>query len=215
MEKKVFALKNSIRLFAFLLIVWGFYRLLFQLPQEIEEFLVKPIVWLGATFYFLRKEKADLKSVGLTFEKFFPAIYFSLALGIVFTIEGVVVNSLKYGVISFDAYVGEKPLVTMLLLSFATAVSEEITFRGYLFNRVWKALDNEIISNLITSAGWALIHVPIVIFDWRLSAGSVVSYLLLTILFGIGSSFVFARTKNVASSILLHFLWEWPIILFR
>jgi membrane protease YdiL (CAAX protease family) len=40
-------------------------------------------------------------------------------------------------------------------------------------------------------------------------------YLLLTTLFGVGSAFIYARTKNVFSSIFLHVLWEWPIILFR
>jgi len=47
------------------------------------------------------------------------------------------------------------------------------------------------------------------------NATALAAYFLLTTLFGIGSAFVFARTRNVFSSILLHVLWEWPIILFR
>jgi len=61
----------------------------------------------------------------------------------------------------------------------------------------------------------SLIHVPIAVFWWELSLGATLGYLLLTTVFGIGSAFAFARTKNVAASIFLHVLWEWPIMLFR
>ena len=208
-------LKNAVNLGAFLLVAWGFYRFLFQLPEEIEELFIKPAVWLGATIYLVKKEKSSFSSLGITSKNLFPAIYLSLALGALFVIEGMVVNFVKYGSLNFAANIGQKPLFAALGLSFATAISEEITFRGYIFNRVWKALGNEVWANLSTSLLWALIHVPVTIFVWKLSLGAALIYLLLTTIFGIGSAFVFARTKNVASSIFLHVLWEWPIILFR
>lgn len=214
-NRKLESLKNAVSLAAFLLVVWGFYRFLFQLPEEIEELIIKPAVWLGATYYFVKKERANLSSLGITNKNLYPAIYLSLALGAVFVIEGVLVNFVKYGSFNFAANIGTKALLPSLGLSFATAISEEISFRGYIFNRVWKALDNEILANLLTSFLWALIHVPITVFVWKLSFGAALTYLLLTTIFGIGSAFVFARTKNVTSSIFLHVLWEWPIILFR
>ena len=185
------------------------------MPEEIEELFIKPAVWLGATIYLVKKEKSSFSSLGITSKNLFPAIYLSLALGALFVIEGLVVNFVKYGSLNFAANIGQKPLFAALGLSFATAISEEITFRGYIFNRVWKALGNEVWANLSTSLLWALIHVPVTIFVWKLSLGAALVYLLLTTIFGIGSAFVFARTKNVASSIFLHVLWEWPIILFR
>jgi membrane protease YdiL (CAAX protease family) len=54
-----------------------------------------------------------------------------------------------------------------------------------------------------------------VFFVWNLDFSAGVSYLFITAIFGFGSAFLFAKTGNVASSILLHVLWEWPIILFR
>ena len=215
MPKKEIAIKHATILAAYLLIVWGFYRFLFKLPEEIEELFIKPVVWLVPVFYFVRKEKLGLESVGITGKNLFPAIYFALGLGAIFAIEAIIINFVKYGGFDFSANIGQKVLLVSLGLSFATAVSEEISFRGYLFNRVWKALGKEWSANLVTSFVWALIHVPITFFVWKLSFPSAFLYLFLTTLFGIGSAFVFARTKNVASSILLHVLWEWPIILFR
>ena len=213
--KKERAVKHATILAAYLLIIWGFYRFLFKLPDEIEELIVKPIVWLVPVFYLVRKEKKGLASLGITVKKLFPAIYLALGLGIVFALEAVLINYLKYDGFNFTANIGEMALFSSLGLSFATAFSEEITFRGYLFNRVWQALGSEWPANLLTSVVWALVHLPVTIFVWKLELGASLIYLLLTTLFAIGSAFVFARTKNVFSSILLHVLWEWPIILFR
>lgn len=215
MPKKEVALKNSTILAAYLLIVWGFYRYLFKFPDEIWELIIKPAIWLLPVFYFLYKEKANFASLGITSRNFFPAVYFSLALGAFFVIEAVFINYLKYGGLSFAANIGEKPFLFSLLLSLGTATSEEITFRGYLFNRVWYALGSEWKANFVTSFIWALIHVPITFFVWKLIFSATLIYLLLVTLFGIGSAWVFARTRNVFSSIFLHVLWEWPIVLFR
>jgi hypothetical protein len=215
MPKREIAIKNSTILAAYLLIVWGFYRMLFRLPEEVEELFIKPALWLIPVIYLVRKEKVGFDSIGITAKKLFPSIYLALALGVIFALEGVIINFVKYEGIDFSANIGQRALLASLGLSFATAVSEEITFRGYLFNRVWHALGNEWIANFVTSTVWGLVHIPIAIFWWNLSFIDTLGYLILIIIFGLGSAFIFARTKNVVSSIILHVLWAWPIILFR
>ena len=208
--------KYAVGLAVYLLIIWGFYRFLFKLPEPIEELFIKPVVWLVPVFYLLKKEKESLFSLGITLKNLFPAVYYSLGLGAFFVMEAVVINFVKYGgKFNLGANIGELPFLTSLGLSFATVFSEELTFRGYIFTRVWKFLKNELTANLVTSVFWAMIHVPITIFVWKLDFSASLLYLLLTTLFGVGSSFVFARTKNILSPILLHVLWQWPIILFR
>lgn len=215
LPSKTVIIKHSTVFSVYLLIVWGFYRFLFQLPEEVEELFIKPVVWLLPVLYFVRLEKLSFSSLGFTFKNLFPAIYLSLGLGAIFVIEALLVNVLKYGGLNFGANIGDLPFLTSLGLSFATAFSEETAFRGYLFNRMWFVLGNEWAANLLTSLVWAGIHVPITFFVWKLSLTSALLYLVLTTIFGMGSAFVFARTKNIAGSILLHVLWEWPIILFR
>jgi len=208
--------KKAVILSVYLLIVWGFYRFLFQLPEPIEELFIKPLVWLLPVFYLLRLERQGLDSLGVTLKNIFPAVYYALGLGAFFVIEALVINFVKYGgQFNLGANIGSLPFLTSLGLSFATAISEELTFRGYIFTRVWKFMGNEIYANLMTSIFWAMIHVPITIFVWKLDLSAALIYLLLTTIFGVGSSFVYARTKNILSPILLHVLWQWPIILFR
>ena len=209
------SLKHATVLTAYLLVVWGFYRLLFKLPEEIEELVTKPIIWLIPVIYFVRKEKDTLQSIGITLKKLFPSIYLSLGLGLLFLGESLLVNYLKYKNFSFGAFIGDKPLLLSFGLSFATAISEEVTFRGFIFTRFWRGLKNEWLANAVTTSFWVIIHIPITVFVYKLGFAASFTSLLLTGLFGIGSAILFARTGNIASSILLHVLWEWPIILFR
>jgi CAAX protease family protein len=212
---KTQALKDSTILFVFLFLFWGCYRLIFKLPDEVEEFVIKPVVWIVPVLYFVHKEKQTLQSIGLTFNNLFKAVYFALILGSLFVAIAVIANFLKYGQFNFGANLGAQPLLLSLVLSFATAISEEIVFRGFLFTRLWQALGNEWHANLITSTGWMIIHIPITIFVNKLDPASAIIYLTLTFIYGVGAAYVFARTKNIFSSIFLHVLWEWPIMLFR
>lgn len=216
MPKKEIAIKHVTILAAYILIVWGFYRFLFKLPEEIEEIIIKPVLWLIPVFFLLRKEKAGLSSIGITSKNLIPSVYFAIALGVVFAFEGLLINIIKYrGGVDFSANIGGSPLLMALAISFITAVSEELTFRGYIFGRLWKILDNELWANLITSLLWALVHLPVAIFWWELNLAGTLGLLVLTTIFGIASAIIYARTKNIVASILLHVFWEWPIILFR
>ncbi len=208
-------IKHVTILAMYILVVWGFYRNLFKLPEEIEELVIKPLVWLIPVAFFVQSEKLGIASLGITLKKLFPAIYLAIGLGTIFAVEGLLINTLKHGGIDFSANIGATNLWAALGFSTVTAFSEEITFRGYIFNRLWLVLKNEWLANAITSVVWGAVHIPIAIFVWKLNLSGAIGYLILTTIFGIGSAFVFARTKNVFSSILLHVFWEWPIILFR
>lgn len=208
--------KNAVVLSVYLFLIWGFYRFLFKLPDEVEELVIKPVIWLLPVLFLLKKEKKGFDSIGITLKNLFPAIYYALGLGAFFVIEAVFVNFVKYGG-QFDlgANIGNMSLMPALGLSLATAISEEITFRGYIFTRINGYIKNDLWSNLVTSLFWSVIHVPVTVFVWKLDLTASLTYLFLTAIFGVGSAFVFSKTKNITSSILLHVLWQWPIILFR
>lgn len=215
LPSKTSVIKNVTVYSAYLIVIWGFYRFLFQLPEQIEELVVKPVLWILPLVFLSRKEGYGLTSLGFTFKNLFPAIYFSLGIGAIFVIEALVANYFKYGGINLGANLGKLPFLTSLGLSFATAVSEEAAFRGYIFSRLSYATKNIWTANIISSLLWMGIHIPIAFFVWKLGIVEALVYLGLTTIFGIGSAFIYSRTQNIFGSILLHVLWEWPIILFR
>lgn len=215
LPSRISLVKNVTVYSTYLILIWAFYRFLFQFPDEVEELIIKPIVWLIPLFYLVKKEGFSFTSLGFTFKNLFPSIYLSIGLGAVFVTEGLITNYLKYKGFNFGANIGNLPLMTSLGLSFATAFSEESAFRGYLFTRLLFVTRNELTANLITTTLWTGIHIPIAFFIWKLSFTAGITYLMLTAIFGMGSAFIFSRTKNIWGSIFLHVLWAWPIILFR
>lgn len=208
-------LKHALAYYAYLLVIWGFYRLLFQVPVPLEELLIKPFIWLLPLYFLIRKENANWSSIGVVFNNFFKVIYFVLSLGFVFSFFAVLTNYLKYNGFNFAANLGEVTFWGAIGLSFVTAISEEIAFRGYLLTRFLAVVKSELKANLVISSGWVLIHLPVAILDWRLESVPLLAYTGVVFLFSIGTTFVFLRTRNIAAPILLHVLWQWPIILFR
>jgi len=210
-------LKRITLLYVFIFLVWGFYRYLFRFPDEIEELVLKPIIWLGPVFFLLWREKKGLDSVGWSPKNLFKGLYLGVGLGMLFALEGLLIHWLKYHSFSFVnlQYQTLPVLLVALGVSLATAISEETAFRGYIFNRLWHILKSEWAANFMTSFGWALVHLPITYFVLHYNFEQMVTYLVLIFIFGVASALVFARTKTITASILLHVFWAWPIILFR
>ena len=78
MPKKEVILKHLTIYSAYLITVWCFYRFLFKFPDEVEELVIKPIIWLLPVFYIVGREKTKLDSLGITFKNLFPSIYLAL-----------------------------------------------------------------------------------------------------------------------------------------
>jgi membrane protease YdiL (CAAX protease family) len=207
-------LKRALFTFAYLLLVWSLYRLFFTFPEWLEEVVVKPLVWIVPMGLLVYGEGASLKEVGINFENFSRTAYFILGLGVLFVFEAGVLNYIKHGGFNFAGEIGGG-FWWVFGLSLVTATTEEVVYRGYIFSRVWDGLGNEWFANIITSVGWVVLHFPVYIFGLSLSGGDFLATSLLVFVFSMGSGFIYARTRNVFGSILLHVLWQWPIILFR
>lgn len=207
-------IKNLASLYAFILITWGFYRFLFRFPEEIEELIFKPVIWLGPTLFLVLREKEEFASLGFTRKNLAKSCLWGLGLGLVFAAEGLIIHFLKKEGFVLDFQVSSQVLVTSLMVAVATAVSEETVFRGYIFNRLWQILKREYQANFISSFAWSLVHLPITIFVFHFGLPETVAFLILNFVFGAASAFVFARTRNLVSSLALHVLWSLPINLF-
>jgi len=215
MRSKEKSIKYATILTVYLFVVWGFYRFLFLLPEEPEELIIKPLFWLIPVILLVRKEGSSIRTLGINTRNMFPALYLSLAFGAIFAIEGILINSLKHGSPDFSANIGSTFLAASMAISFVTAFTEELTFRGYIYTRLRFALGSPLLANLLSSVAWGLIHVPFSVFWLQLSPSGIFGFFILMTIYGIGSAFIFEKTQNIFGSVLLHVLWSWPIILFR
>ena len=81
-------IKYSLYYVLYLVLVWSAYRISgISLPQEIDEFLVKPIIWLLPIGFILSKEGKGVETLGLTKKNLLPGIYLALFLGLIFAVE--------------------------------------------------------------------------------------------------------------------------------
>lgn len=210
--------KHIFALFSFIFVLWAFYRYFPEvLPVWAEELILKPLIWLIPTFWLVRKiEKEPLSSLGLTKKNLSVSLYWGIGLGMVFALEGFLVNLLKYRGLQLIS-LNQTPLVFLgsVALSFVTAFSEETVFRGCIFNRLWKIWENEWLASFVSAFLFALIYLPIGVFVLGYKPLAMLVYLFLIFIYGIASAFTFARTGNLFSSILIHVFWSWPIVLFR
>lgn len=215
--KEIKILRRVFGYFCFLLLFWGLYRLIFILPENVDEIFLKPIIWLGSLFWIVRKtEKKPFSSLGFSGKNLFKSLYLGLGLGVFFALEGILVNLIKYGELNLPpvAYSGWA-FISAFLVSFLTGFSEEIVFRGFIFNRLWQVWKKEWHANLVTSILFVLIHLPITIFVFHYHFYQALSYAFIVFIYSLGAGFVFARTQTIIAPVLLHLFWTWPVVLFR
>jgi len=218
LHKEELSLKHVFGLFSFIFVIWAAYRYFPGiLPTWVEEIILKPIVWLVPTFFIVSQvERQPLSSLGWTTKNLFPSLYWGIGLGMVFVLEGVVTNIIKYSGLNFGSFqVSPQTFFGALFLSLVTAISEETVFRGYIFNRLFKIWEKEWLANFVSSLLFSFIHLPIAVFGLSYTPPVMGVYLFLVLTYGIGAAFVFARTGNIVSAILLHIFWAWPVILFK
>ncbi len=212
------SLKHVFALFSFIFVVWSFYRYLPEiLPLWAEELILKPLFWLLPTFWLVKRvERQSLSSLGFTKKKLFPSIYWGVGLGLVFALEGLLTNIVKYkGLNLVSLGYSSTAFLGLFLLSLVTAFTEETVFRGYLFHRLWQIWQKEWLANIVSSFLFVIIHLPIGVFVLGYTPMVMFAYLFFVFIFAFGSAFVFGRTQNLLASILLHVFWSWPIVLFR
>jgi membrane protease YdiL (CAAX protease family) len=212
--KEVKVLRTVFSYFSFLLLFWGLYRFLAPLPGEIEDFFLKPLIWLGSlAWVVLRIEKRPLASLGLSKKGLLKSFYWGIPFGLLFAFEGLLVNIAKYGELNLAET--ELALGTAFLISLVTAICEELVFRGFIFSRLLESWKKVWQVNLVVSCLFVLIHLPITIFVLRYSLFQTFAYALIVFLYSLGAGLVFAKTQNILAPILLHVFWSWPVILLR
>ena len=223
-EREKYALLHDVlALYTLILVVWGFYRLLFRFPVWVEELFLKPLVFIVPVVYRLLQMKGKsweerLESVGIVKENWFLGLAFGLALGVFYLFVGRVGLVLRGGGIVGPPAGGlgavpQQP-IAVLGLALATALSEELVFIGYILLRLNEFWKHEWRSVLLTALMFGFIHLPILVFGYRLPMGTVLTQFVLVFLLGVGNGVVMLRVRNLLAPVISHTLWGMAVLLF-
>lgn len=212
----VSSLTSVYRLWAWVLLAWALYRYFTNFPEWLDEFIFKPIVFVGPViWYVLKVEKQKLSSIGLTMRNFFTSIYIGLGFGVIFAIEGVVTHMVKYGKLdvtpigAFQTYG-----FYLIIISFATAFSEELISRGFVFNRIYEKTKNLPWAAVLSSFMFMGLHVPILLTTNKLTGMTLVLFFVTDFVLSLANSLLYYNTGSLVAPILVHVFWNMTVALY-
>jgi membrane protease YdiL (CAAX protease family) len=186
---------------AFLVFIfWTIYRLYFPENLLLDEILIKPFIWLTPVYFFTR-----FVNLGFTKKNLLKNIFIGLGFGLLFSLERLFANPNLH--FTFSWFV--------LISSLATAITEEIFFRGYLLNRWLKIFPISWQALLINGLFFTAFHLPIALFQLHYQGYDLFTYLLSNFVSGFVNILLFYTTGSIYTPIANHFIWNVFSSMFR
>jgi len=199
---------------AWQLLFWALYRYFFAFPEWIDEFIFKPLVFVLPVFWYVMvKERRPLASIGLTKNNSINQVVLGLGIGCLLLGEGIFMNYLKHG----NAVVlpsMQSDIVFVLLLSLATAFTEEVLSRGFYFSRLFEMTKRLWYSIGLSTALFMAFHIPILVTSLKFQGITLVLFFWTTLIISIANAFAYHQTKSLVVPILLHFFWNITVLFF-
>jgi membrane protease YdiL (CAAX protease family) len=205
------------RLWAWILLAWGLYRYFIKLPEWTDEFFFKPLVFVvPVVWYVLKKERRTLESLGLTGKKFMSSVYIGLGFGMMFALEGILTNSIKNGTLAIKPItaLAENGLIPLLIISLATAFSEEVLNRGFIFKRLFESTKNIYYSVGLSSLMFVFLHIPILVTSTHLNGPTLLLFVVTNLIIACINSLLFVSTGSLVAPILVHVFWNMTVALY-
>ena len=204
------------QMWGWILLVWSLYRYFTHFPEWTDEFIFKPLVFvLPVLWYVIKREKRKLDSVGLTGRNFFNSLYIGIGFGLVFAIEGIVAHVFKYGKLDVNpiAAFGQYGFF-LIIVSLATAFSEELLARGFVFSRLYEKTKNLPYSSTVASILFVLLHVPILVTTNHLQGVTLILFFVTDFVLAFANNMLYATTGSLVAPILVHLFWNMTVALY-
>ena len=212
------SLEPIFQMWGWILLVWSLYRYFLQgTPEWVDEFIAKPLVFVvPVLWYVYKKEKRTIASLGITKKKFFSSFYIGLGFGVIFALEGLVVNALKYGSLQIQPIQSfvQYGLISLLVFSLATGFTEELLNRGFLFGRLYEKTKNLGYAAFLSTTLFVLLHVPILVTSLKLQGPILVLFFITNFILGLVNSLLYFNTGSLVAPILVHVFWNMTVALY-
>lgn len=202
---------------AWQLLIWALYRYFFHFPEWVDEFIFKPAVFVvPVIWYVLQRERLSLATIGLTAKNIKRNILLGLGIGLVFTLEGMGVNIATHGSLHLQQLQATAiySIGFLALLSLATAFSEELLSRGFLFSRLYNQTKRLWYAIVMSTCMFVAFHIPILVTSLKFQGPTLILFFFTSIVLAVANSIVFFQTKSLVTPLLIHFFWNMTVALF-
>lgn len=209
--------ESTYHVWGWIVLLWAFYRYFFRFPEWVDEFVFKPLVFVAPVLMFvITREKRKLDSLGLTNKNLFQSLYIGLGFGFIFGLEGIAANAIKYGrlqITPIDAF-AQYGMGMLLLLSTATAFSEEVLSRGFVFTRLLEGKKGLLTSAFLSTLMFVVLHIPILAFSLKLQGSALLLFFITDFVLGFANALLLYNTGSLVAPILVHIFWNMTVALY-
>ena len=213
-SQTILKLKSLLILWLGIVCFWGIYRYLFRLPEWLDELIVKPWVFIiPPIIYLFKNRQLSLSSLGLNWQKSKLILTWGVGFGLFLVIESVIVSLIKDKQVNY-INLHLSALLVNGIISLATAISEEILYRGFLLEQIWQKLHKQLLSNVITTLLFSLGHLSIAVWVLKYQGMELASYLWLIFILGLADGVIYQQTRSVFAPIISHTLWNFSVMWF-
>jgi len=214
MKEKTSPTQRALNLWALILIFWSFYRAYFRtdLPIWVDEFLVKPIVFILPVFFFIRRveKKPFFASLDLHGKNLLRDLVLGIGIGLLFFFSGQAGTILRQGLKAFSGafHLGAAQIVFLTLISLATAISEEILSRGFILKRLYADSKNIWQAVFLSSILFFFLHVPMLFTNDKLSGFMLLRLMTTDLILSFVVSILYFERKTLLVPIIIHAIYN-------
>ena len=217
MAKTISKVQSVLNTYGIVLILWSLFRFNFSgLPEWFDEFIAKPLVFVLPALVYVRRieKKSFFKQIWFNSTPFVSNLVIGLALGAIFIISALFANFIRYGNFNIQEIVGTPSFIVAIIVTFATAFSEEVFSRGFLLKRLYEEWGNMYSAAFISSILFLVLHIPILLANLQLSGNLLVLFFATDFILSLVNSFVFLERKSLIAPILIHALYNLAILIY-
>lgn len=210
-------LEKTLNAWALVLIIWSVYRTKFMLPAWLDEFVIKPLVFITPVYIFFQKvePKAFLEAIWLNTNNLKKNLILSVVLGLFFAATIAFSRYTQTGVMPrILGNLSTAGFATALAITFATAVSEEILSRGFVVKRLYESSQNFFSSVFLGSVLFLILHIPIIMTNYKLTGSYLLIFMATEFFLSLINSIVFLEQKSLIPPILIHAFYNIAILMY-
>lgn len=208
MQKTQDVSQRVLNAWAISLIVWSVYRATFKtdLPIWIDEFIAKPLVFLGPAFWYItRTEKTSFREgVGLESETPWKDTLIGLGVGSMFILLAVLIRFARGLVFS---YTFTPDALIWVLAMGAAAVSVQLLSTGFVLERLMRENAGPAKPILISAVLFSFLHVPAIFGVDKIAGSTLMQMLILNFFVSLTTSFAYVLRKSTIAPIIIHALY--------
>jgi hypothetical protein len=159
-----------------------------RLPEVVEELWFKPVLWLIPLFWWNLSFKEKIVMFG---KKWGESLLYGLGVGIVYFL---ILKYRNLSSIQLD--------LNLAGVALATAVTEELTFSGFVAGYLEKIRRGKWFNLVIVGLMAAVIRLPILYFVYQAAGKEIFGVVLVALASGVINAWIRVRSGNVTGSIL-------------